>query len=372
MPTKSIAYYTLLLTIALFLFNIPVVRAQESIDMSYSFGSILVHASGIRPISSNPVNAFAFTYTTKNKVGEDWKKYYNQANSGFIYEYKNFNYPEVLGHAHSLSTFLQFSFLRRRNVFDIGFKGQAGIAYLNKIYNKELNPLNTAISTHFNVAAETQFYTKLRFHPIFIEYSFGLNHFSNGLIKAPNLGINTLNNHFSVGVEFEKPVVGYRIPKQDREPFPKNEFWLYTAIGTKEVKNYDGRFTFSTLSLNYSRQLSTINKTGIGLDFIDDEAATQYATQNLEYTGTEDLSFRFGPNIQTEFIFGRTSIFGAYGFYFGNNDYYSKRAYYKVGSKVHFANFFGTVIIQAVPLFKAQALVFGVGYRFRRNSQNQL
>ncbi|WP_167604692.1 acyloxyacyl hydrolase [Maribellus sediminis] len=370
MRIKEFIYRLLPLSIIAFSTNQFAAHAQESIDISYSFGSILVHSPLIEPISANRVDGFSFTYTTKNKLGAQWKRYYNYPNYGFTYKYKSYNYPEVLGHAHSLTTFMQFSFLKQRRVFDVGFRGKIGLAYLNKIYDKDTNPLNTAVSSHLNIAAETQFYSKIRLHPVFIEYSYGLNHFSNGLVKSPNLGINSINHQFSIGTQFEKPIEKYTVPKEPREPYRTNEYWLYTVLGTKEVNNYDQRFTFFTLSLNYSRQISMINKLGVGMDFIRDGAATQYARQNFNYTGTDDLSYRFGPNLQTEFLFGRTNFFAAYGFYFGNTDYYSSRAYYKVGSKIYFNDFFAIVLIRAIPLFRAEALLFGVGYRISGKKQN--
>ena len=358
------------LCILVFALHQQIAYSQESIDIAYSVGSILVHSPQIKPISANRVDGFAITYTTKNKLGAQWKRYYNYPNYGFTYKYKSYNYPEVLGHAHSLTSFIQFPFLKQRQVFDLGFRGKIGLAYLDKIYDRNTNPLNTAISSHLNIAAETQLYSKIRWHPLYLEYSYGLNHFSNGLVKAPNLGINSLNHQFSVGIAFEKPIEKYKVPKEPREPYIKNEYWLYSVMGTKEVKNYGQRFAFFTLSLNYSRQISMINKLGLGMDFIRDGAATQYARQNFNYTGQEDLSYRFGPNLQTEFLFGRTNFFAAYGFYFGTTEHYSTRAYYKVGSKIYFNHFFAIVLIRAIPLFRAEALLFGVGYRISGKNQN--
>jgi len=346
-------------------------RAQESIEGSYSFGSVLVHAPDIEPISSHPLNGFAITYTTKNKFGEDWKKNYNYANYGFIYKYRTFNYPEVLGDAHSLTTFLQIPFLKKRTVFDLGCKAQVGLAYLSKIYDEETNPLNAAISTHINISGELQFYTKLRLEPVFFTYAFGLNHYSNGMVKAPNLGINSLNHEFSIGLELEKPVDYFSTLKIQDDAFSKNEFWMYSAMGLKAVKNStEDNFTFLNVSLNYSRQISRINKLGLGVDYVNDRAATEYAVKNYSYDGTEKLGRRFGPNLQTEFLFGRTSFTAAYGFYLGSTENYSSRTYYKVGGKVHFNNFFALLQLRAIPLFRAEAFLLGIGYRIKGKVDN--
>ncbi|MCY1722439.1 acyloxyacyl hydrolase [Prolixibacteraceae bacterium Z1-6] len=342
------------------------VFSQEGIDISYIYGSILVHTPKVKPITGNPIKGFSVSYTLKNKSGEHWRNYYNYANYGFNYKFKSFNNPDIIGNSHALTSFIQLSFLKKAPVFDIGFKGAAGLAYLTKTHDEFTNPENTAISTHLNIAGEIQFYSKLRFHPIFFEYSYGLNHFSNGLLNTPNLGINSLNHHYTFGWEFEKPAPKNKPPKESRSPFIKNEFWVYASAGANKVKEYDQYFLFLAASLNYSKQITTINKLGFGIDFINDEALNKYAVTHLNFNEESDLSFRFGPNIQGEFMFGKLSFLGAYGFFFGDTTNYISRAYYKVGAKYYAKNIIGIAMIRAVPLFKAQVLEFGIGYRFPR------
>uniref|UniRef100_UPI0032177EE9 acyloxyacyl hydrolase n=1 Tax=uncultured Draconibacterium sp. TaxID=1573823 RepID=UPI0032177EE9 len=367
MPNKIQMRLRLFLALLFLIVTSPYyVYSQESIDISYTYGSILVHTRKVESISHNPVNGFSVSYTLKNKSGAHWRKYYNYPNYGFNYKFKSFNNPDTIGNAHALTSFLQFSFLKQPTHFDIGFKCAAGLAYLSKTYNEISNAENQAISSHINIAGEAQLYTKLRFHPIYFEYSFGLNHFSNGLIKAPNLGINSLNNLLTLGWEFENQTEKMKPPKEDHPPFIKNEFWAYSSFGTNKIKDFDQRFLFCAASLNYSKQINPINKLGFGIDFINDEALNKYAISHLNYTGDADLSFRFGPNIQGEFMLGRGSFYGAYGFFFGDDTNYISRAYYKVGAKYYLKNIIGVATIRAVPLFKAQVLEFGIGYRFPR------
>ncbi|WP_297097997.1 acyloxyacyl hydrolase [uncultured Draconibacterium sp.] len=364
---KSIQTYAIFLSSLLYIIcSSSLVFSQESIDISYIKGSVLVHAKKIEPISDPPVDGLSISYTFNNKAGEHWRKFYNYPNYGINYTFKTFNNPDVVGNSHALTTFLQLSFLKRHNVFDIGFKGSAGLAYLTETYDELTNPDNQAISTHLNIAGELEFYTRLTFHPIYIGFSYGLNHFSNGLVKSPNLGLNTLNNHITLGWEFEKQAEKIKPTEEERGQPTKNEFWAYASTGINTVRDYDRHFVFFATSLNYSKQINPINKIGIGIDFINDEALNQYAINNYSYNGESDLSFRFGPNLQGEFMFGNFSFLGAYGFFFGNTTNYISRAYYKVGGKYYAKNIIGIAMIRAVPLFKAQVIEFGLGFRFPR------
>nr|WP_319510794.1 acyloxyacyl hydrolase [uncultured Draconibacterium sp.] len=340
--------------------------SQESIDVSYISGSVLAHTKKIEPISERPVDGLSVSYTFNNQAGQHWRKFYNYPNYGINYTFKSFNNHGVIGNSHALTTFLQVSFLKRHTFFDLGLKGAAGLAYLTETYDEFTNPENQAISTHLNIAGEFGFYSRLTFHPVYIGYTYGLNHFSNGLIKSPNLGLNTLNNYITLGYEFEKHTEKEEAHFEENNQLIKNEFWAYASTGVNSVKNYDGRFVFFAASVNYSKQLSPISKIGVGFDFINDEALNKYAEINYKYDGESDLSFRYGPNLQGEVMFGNLSLLAAYGVFTGDETNYVSRAYYKVGGKYYAKNIIALAMIRAVPLFKAQVVEFGLGYRFQR------
>ena len=343
--------------------------SQESIEISYNYGSVLVHTPKIEPISSNPVIGFSLFYTFKNSYGEQWKRYFNYPNYGVSYSYKNYHYPDVLGASHSFSSFLQIPFLRNREYFDIGIKGLAGAAYFTKKYDPETNPLNNAISTRINITAELRLYSRLRFDPLYFEYSYGLSHASNGLVKSPNLGINVLNSNFNLGVELEGQLKREELPTDENPEFIRNEFWAFASVGVKEIEYVSDKYIFSGISLNYSKQVWAINKMGLGVDFSRDPSLTTFAVYRYGYSGDRDLSFRAGINIHNEFMMGRTGLYTAYGIYLGSDEFYSSKKYYKAGFKFYFENMFGLVLIRAIPLFRAQALEFGMGFRITDKKQ---
>jgi len=348
------------------------VVSQQSLDISYNYGSVAVHNPEIEPLSKNPVNGFSLNYTFKNEAGKDWRKYYNYPNYGLNYIYKSYNNPNVLGNSHSVASFLQLSFLRKRKHFDMGFKGLAGVGYFTKTYHPVLNPTNKAISANINITAETRLYSRIRIKPVYFEYSYGLNHSSNGLVKSPNLGINVLNNSFTLGYEFEEQIDKNEIRFEEKAPFIKNEIWAFASTGLKIVESNSKKYTFSSLSINYSKQISVINKMGFGVDFSRDPSLTLFAEQTYHYTGTEDLSFRSGITIHNEFIMGNTGLFTSYGLYLGNQDFYTRQRYYKAGFKFYFNNIIGVVLIRAIPLFRAEVVEFGVGFRITDKKQRKL
>ncbi len=339
--------------------------SQRSISIAYNYGEIYPHNTDIEPMVKDPARGFTLNYYFPNKWGEEWRNYYNLPNSGISYNYKSYGNPEVVGNSHSISTFFQMSVLPKRKYFDFGFLVFSGLGYISKIYDEVENPTNLAISTHLNITADLRLYTKIRFHPIYIEYSRGLNHFSNGLVKAPNLGINVKNNNLTLGYEFEDQPVRKKIPKSERNLEPRHEIWVYGAGGVKEVNGWPDKTYYSVnSSLNYSFRTSAINKMGVGLDFVYDSSNEDYAYLTYEnYQGDPPLNFRSGISIHNEFIFKRTGLFTSYGFNFKMNEFYPRQRYYKVGLKFYYKDIIGVVLLRAIPLFRADLLELGIGYR---------
>lgn len=355
----------LTLIITLLMLNCLNINAQEGISMSYNVGVIYPHNTDIKPLVKDPVRGFTINYYFPNKWGEEWRNFYNHPNNGLSFNYKSYGNPEVVGNSYSLSSFFQMSVLPRRKYFDLGFLVFSGLGYITKIYDEVENPTNLAISTHLNITADLRYYVKIRFHPVYVEYSRGLNHFSNGIIKAPNLGINVKNNNFTLGYEFEDQPVHKKIPKVERNKEPRHEFWIYGAMGVKEISGLPGKSYVSTnASINYSYRTTVINKMGIGLDFVYDPSLEDYAylTYN-SYHGEPSLNFRSGISLHNEFVFKRTGLFTSYGLNFKMNEFYARQRYYKVGLKFYFKNVVGVVLLRAIPLFRADLLELGVGYR---------
>lgn len=364
-----------ILLLSCLVFVIPFTNSafgQESLRLSYIYGNIHPHNSLITPLVKEPVKGFTVGYTWKNHRGGEWRRYFNYPNHGISYNYMSYGNPEILGNSHSLLYYLQFSFLPKRKFFDAGIIEYTGIGYFEKKYDPANNPENQAISTHFNIGATIRFYARVRIKPVYIEYSSGLNHFSNALIKSPNLGINVKNRSITVGYEFEDLPVRKKAPETDGNIKSRHECWIYGATGIKEIQGMENKNYFPVnASLNYSYRTSAVNKMGIGLDFVYDPSIEDYAYLNYNYTGEPSLNFRYGISLHNEFILGRAGIFASYGLNLQMNEYYTRQRYYKAGVKVYFNNLIGVVLLRAIPLFRADLLEFGIGYRIAPKSKKQ-
>lgn len=340
-------------------------QAQQAFSAAWNYGAILPHNKAIEPLVKDPVRGFTLNYYFPNSWGKEWRNFYNLPNFGISYNYKNYGNPGILGETHSVSSFIEMSVLPRRRYFDMGAIVYTGLGIATKKYDEVTNPANAAISTLLNITADLRVYTELRIQPFFINYSYGINHFSNALVKFPNLGINVKNHSVTLGYELEDQPVHQTVPKQERIHGARHELWGYGATGVKEVENHKGKkYVGANASVCYSYRTSPINKMGVGLDFSYDPAAEDYAYLTYDsYRGDPPLNFRTGASFHNEFLFKRTGLFTSYGFNFKMNEFYPRRAYYKVGLKMYHKNLIGAVILRAIPRFRADLLELGFGYR---------
>ncbi len=340
--------------------------AQESISGTYNYGSIIIHNSQIESFSTGPVSGLSLNYAFPERIGAEWRRFYNDPNFGLNYNFKGYNNPDVVGQSHSVTGFFQLSFLRKRRLVDVGIKGNFGMGFFTEKFDVVKNPDNKAISTSLNFNSGVQFWGKIRLKPMFFEYALGFDHFSNGLVKSPNLGLNSVINIFSVGYEMEEKAQFLKTPVSENLKFIKDEIWVYISGGVKEVEDNPKSYDFLSVSINYSKQISVLNKVGIGFEYLNDGSQTYVGRTKFNYLGESTLDKRYGINVHNEFFAGDFGFLLAYGIYLNDAQNYSSKAYYKVGFKYHFKNVYGIFIIRAVPIFRADVMEFGIGYRFKK------
>lgn len=158
--------------------------------MRINYGFIIPHSKAIEAVShTNPFEA-EISYNWFHRAPSSLKVFNAYWISGIQAGYVDFQNPNVLGGAFTLTLFAEPVVAFHRNIYFM-FRGGAGVSYHTKIYNEVTNPDNQFFCTRISFPLYVSASLKYRLtDQSFITLSCNYNHISNGGIKQPNYGMN--------------------------------------------------------------------------------------------------------------------------------------------------------------------------------------
>ena len=210
----------------------------------------------------------------------------------------------------------------------------------------------------------------------------GFTHFSNGALKKPNFGINTLSPKITLTYNLNKEEVKFQ--QQDKPIFKKySEFNFAFFGGAKNVllsdnsgadiiQKFEGVFyPVYGVSFLYNRSISYKSKFGIGTDFsYDGSINAQVAIQNGE---VEEIDGPFLERTQLsaflsyELVVHRVSVVIQPGVYVYRKKFTNQTPifYQRFGLKYNFyKNIFASVAIRAYNFKVSDFIEWSLGYSF--------
>jgi len=179
------------------------VSAQKSpmlIESSAYLGTPIRHSSKItfstKRISWGQDININWQTTGKKK----WQEKHNYPRIGVHFLTLNLGERDTLGSGFGIAPNISFAIFNNER-WDARFQLSYGLAYVNKIFDEERNPLNNSISSNFNATAVFKLENQFRIQPKWwIKGGVNLIHYSNGANSVPNLGINIMTG--SIGVSY--------------------------------------------------------------------------------------------------------------------------------------------------------------------------
>lgn len=252
-----------------------------SLQAGYQNGYVFASNDFLRGnnIEAERINAFqAFSFklsihTTGKKIWEQMFKYPSWGIGLSVIDFYN---PEEIGVPIALFGFFNAPF-KRWNKWSFNYEIGFGASFNWKSFNPVKNKYNVAIGAGESFLIDAG----LNMHYCFtnrleLESGFSLTHFSNGALKKPNFGINTVAPKISLKYNFHDSP---DFKKQEVPVCSKEREWLVsTFVGAKNVifdsvqidiyEKYEGvTFPVWGLSTLYNRQISYKSKIGVGMTF---------------------------------------------------------------------------------------------------------
>ena len=304
------------------------------------------------------------------KYNRSWYKYLNYPEVGFGMFYNTFGNSEIYGYGLSGYGYI-LSNLFRSKQFSMQSKVALGLGIVNKSFHVDKNPYNHVFGSTMNVFINLGLLARYKIGPRWsISGNLSINHLSNGAIKKPNHGINTVM--YGLGVEYNLNNAGDPdIAAKVRAPLSNaRDVVFFLSIGTSQSSLYkQDYYPAASFNINHLWWISKKTAWGIGVDGI------YYGAAPFEYSGTTS-QFLDGEKNYTfsDKMYG--GLFGSYNFQFNHTQIFAHVGVYllytikpiqliypRMGVRQQiYKNLYANFSIKA-SFFKAEFIEFGLGYR---------
>ncbi|MDD3624000.1 MAG: acyloxyacyl hydrolase [Proteiniphilum sp.] len=329
----------------------------------------------------NAFQTFSIRFS-KQSFGQNlWEQIYNYPHWGIGLSVYDFYNPEEIGNPIALYGFFSAPFKRWDRLtcnYEIGFGTTFNWRHFDPITNSSNIAIGAGESFYIDAGLNLQYELTEHFD---IETGFSLTHFSNGALKKPNFGLNTIAPKINIKYNFDErhDFIQQKIP----EFHPEKEWLVSTFIGGTNVifdsvnvdiqEKYEGiTFPVAGITTTFNWHLWRKSKIGIGMAFTyNGSVNAQVAVDNNELEVTDGL---FSDKIQIsifpsyEFVVNRFSLILQPAFYLYRKKLLNQTPVFhqRIGLKYHFTkDFFVGITLRDYAFHVSDFVEWNVGYRIK-------
>lgn len=360
---------------------------SSSIQVMYQNGYVFATNNFLRGtnIEAEKINNFqasSIKFSTQTRGNKLWEQLYKYPNWGVGIYFADFYNAKEVGYPIAIYGFFNAPFKRMDRLsfnYELGFGATFNWRSYNPVSNKFNSSMGAGESFLIDVGLNLQYYLTPK---IELVTGFSLTHFSNGTIKEPNQGINTIAPKVSLKYNF------YDTPSfrtQDVSKYIHSNEWLisvfagvinvvYDSVNINIAEKYEGvYFPVFGLTTVYNKQISHLSKFGIGTTITyNGSVNAQVAIDNNQ---TVIFDKPLGDKIQLsiypsyELIINKLSLTlqPAFYLYRKKTKNQSPNFHQRVGIKYHFTdNVFIGITLRDYAFHVADFIEWNIGYRFGR------
>lgn len=163
----------------------------QELAVRYGASKVLKHSD------KSTFDAPPYTYMwqvayVRKPFNTSWHRYWGKPNIGLMPTYIHYGDPEVLGTVWGIMPFIETFLWGHKKASKLSIRLGVGVGYHTQPYNRLYNPLNNAISSHWNNLSQMDLLWTFPIAkgPLSIQIGGHLTHVSNGRTSYPNSGIN--------------------------------------------------------------------------------------------------------------------------------------------------------------------------------------
>ena len=301
-----------------------------SLTANYHQGVIIPEYTNIGYLVQEKVGSVSLNISKKTSGKTDWEQVYKYPEYGISVLYSTLGNEKVHGREIGLFPYFGLNIISRKK-FTLYNQTGFGMGYITRKFDLKNNYLNIAVGSHLNFhvnfkfGASYEIAKKIRLHT-----GVSFDHFSNGNLSNPNLGLNFVTLYSGVGY-----LVGSATDrtKREMERYKRSHHYeLIFSPGMKHPRVNSPKYYFtSSLTFEYKWKPFRAVHFGVGGDlFFDSSSKIEMGTANGTDFKKSD-NFRSGIHVSQEFVYSRLSIIFQEGVYVVLTDHVNQNVMYNRG-----------------------------------------
>jgi len=240
--------------------NITDLPDQLSIQFDYVHGNMIPHAKEVLNVKGKNPKGYKIELSWQLHWKSVWDNYHSYPRLGIFAEYFDTDFEEILGHGYATGMLFTY-FFGLPSTINFLLKGEAGVIYLTKPYDRNNNPHNMSYCTYLNYSLSIGGGINLKLNRLWqLQFLASMNHKSNAAWLEPNGGINY--PAVSLGVTYILNPVNFK-PLPGEDPYlslPKKKRWEISLSGGMSAMPYPkpGQAPMASLSVMRSIQVARL------------------------------------------------------------------------------------------------------------------
>ena len=290
------------------------------VEPSIHFGQIVKHKEEINFPVSGPSFGFELNAKWQTRGKKEWQEWQKYPSFGIELLAYKLGDKDILGNAIGLIPNVTLPLMRKEK-WNFNFQMGTGIAYLNRPFHLNDNPLNNAIGSFINNTTSIKFYLERKALGVFdVNVGLVFTHFSNGGTKLPNLGINI--PMLSIGLKHNKnrtePEFFYKFGTSKKAD-QKLGYTISAGLAYQEIRVPGGPlYPIYIGSVGLQYHLNKINRLVLGYEYEFNRSMYFFGFHTFQYDNNREAfqgASRQMLYLGDEFIFGDWSLQLHTGFY---------------------------------------------------------
>lgn len=356
---SNLKFYSLILILNIF-FNQKCL-SQSEISLALNGGFILNHSQKMTHLTQSHPVGVEFSFMKNTDGNKKWHQLYYFPLTGISINIISFQ-KQSIGNSITIYKKIQIPIFKKnkhRCTFDLG----VGPAFFTNRFNRKDNHKNHVISSTITGSFLGGISYNYHLNPkTNLMIALGINHFSNGAFKVPNLGLNVPNISVRFSYLIDNKIDSASLLSKVDLVSHKKTIELIVGNGLKEIfPTGSKKFLASNVNLEFGYLISNYNTIVSGINFFNDQSMVQ-EQKNRELTVKDNkrIALYFG----NELILGKTNIITGFGYYiYAPYLGFHKKVYQRYGLKHYVSkNMFLGLTLKAHK-GNADVLEWNLGYR---------